>query len=227
MSIELIVFDLAGTTVKDDFDVHRVLQNTLARHDVMITIEDASEVMGIPKPVAIRSLLKKRYSGSAIITDEWVDEIHKQFVGEMVWFYETSHTVGENEGVSETFARLKEKGIRIAVDTGFSRLITTPILKRMNWVTNQLIDCSVTSDEVPRGRPFPDMIFEAMRKTGVSDPKSVMKVGDTVSDIQQGKAAGCGLTVGITSGSFSTESLQREQPHSLINSIPDVMRLIN
>ena len=31
MSIELVVFDLAGTTVKDNQDVHKVLQKALSQ----------------------------------------------------------------------------------------------------------------------------------------------------------------------------------------------------
>lgn len=226
MDIKLIVFDLAGTTIKDNFDVHRVLQYTLASHNVIISIEEANTVMGIPKPVAIRALLLKKYDHTVPIADEWIDAIHKQFVGEMVRFYETSSTVGEKEGVTDTFARLRSMGIKVAIDTGFNRTITTSILKRMNWMGNQLIDCSVTSDEVPRGRPYPDMIFEAMKQTGVFNAGKVVKVGDTASDMQQGKAAGCGMTVAITSGAFSRALLEREQPSHLIENIPDVMKLI-
>jgi phosphonatase-like hydrolase len=227
MNVQLVVFDLAGTTVKDNKDVHRVLQHTLAKHDVQISIDDANDVMGIPKPVAIRSLLEKRHKGSGKITTQWVDEIHKQFVGEMVWFYETSPGVEEKEGVSHTFRELKKRGVKIALDTGFSRLIVNPILKRMSWLKDDLIDCSVTSDEVLRGRPFPDLIFEAMKQTGIRDAASVIKVGDTASDIQEGKAAGCGMTIGITSGAFSSDALKQENPTHLIDSIPHLLNWIN
>ena len=42
MSPELIVFDLAGTTVKDNHDVHRALQKALAKYGVAISLEDAN-----------------------------------------------------------------------------------------------------------------------------------------------------------------------------------------
>ena len=45
MSIQLVVFDLAGTTVNDNKDVHRVLQRALANAGVEISIDDANEVM--------------------------------------------------------------------------------------------------------------------------------------------------------------------------------------
>jgi phosphonatase-like hydrolase len=227
MKIKLVVFDLAGTTVKDNKDVQRILKQTLAKHDVDISLDAANEVMGIPKPVAIRVLLEKYANSSAVITDRHVDEIHKQFVSEMIWFYETSPGVGENEGVSTTFQELKSKGVKVALDTGFSRRITSSVLKRMNWLQNSLIDCSVTSDEVERGRPHPDLVFEAMRQTGVSNARDVVKVGDTVSDIQEGKAAGCAMTVAITNGAFSTHRLQKENPTYVIEKIPQLLDIID
>jgi phosphonatase-like hydrolase len=227
MKYHLVVFDLAGTTVKDNRDVHRVLQNVLRRHEVAITLEHANAVMGIPKPVAIRDLLGQFYLGPKPITTAWITEIHKHFVFEMRNFYANDHSVGEKNGVRETFQALRAQGIKVAVDTGFDRTITDALLERLGWVKDSLIDCSVTSDEVDRGRPFPDMIFEAMNRTGVIDVNSVIKVGDTVSDIQEGRSAGCGLVIGITSGAFAAEALKGESPHYLIEEIPQLLTFLN
>lgn len=223
MKYDLIVFDLAGTTVKDNRDVHRVLQTVLRAHDVAISIEDANEVMGIPKPVAIRDLLVRLYNGSKEITTPWISDIHREFVDSMRTFYHSDPSVGEKKGVSDTFDKLKSKGIKIAVDTGFDRVVTNALLERLRWIENGLIDVSVTSDEVERGRPFPDLIFEAMRRTSVREVSRVVKVGDTVSDMKQGFAAGCGLVVGVTSGAFSGTDLKAENPHHLIAEIPQLL----
>ena len=226
MSIELVVFDLAGTTVKDNQDVHRVLQRALSLFDVEISLHDANTVMGIPKPVAIREMLQKRYFGDRPVTDGWVNEIHKAFVGEMIAFYENDPGVGEKEGVTETFKSLKRAGIKVVVDTGFDRQIVNPLLNRLGWVQNNLIDGSVTSDEVLRGRPFPDLIFKAMELTGVTDPMRVAKVGDTLSDLEEGTAAGCGLVIGVTTGAFSREELNDSKHTHLIERISQVLNLL-
>src|SRR5687768_16774070 len=115
MAIELVVFDLAGTTVKDNRDVHRVLQWAMRKHGVEISMEDANAVMGIPKPVAILDLLEKQYSGVRPLTQEWIDDIHRDFVQEMIHFYKTDPSVGEKEGVSETFRKLKESKLKVFV----------------------------------------------------------------------------------------------------------------
>ncbi len=226
MQIELVVFDLAGTTVEDNKDVQRVLKNTLANFEVDITIEDANAVMGIPKPIAIEQLLRKKYYGNRGVISEWIKEIHGMFVAEMTHFYRTDLSVIEKEGVSDTFRILQANNIKVVVDTGFDRMITNTLLKRMGWINDELIDGSVTSDEVPRGRPYPDMIFRAMELTGVRDISKVAKVGDTVSDLQEGNAAGCGLVVGVTTGAFSKEELMKEEHTHLIEQIPEMLQIL-
>ena len=226
MAIELVVFDLAGTTVKDNKDVHRVLQQALQQHGVAISIEDANDVMGIPKPVAIEQLLRKRYTGSKSITENWIDEIHRIFVRQMIDFYKYDSSVGEKDGTSDTFRMLKERKLKVVVDTGFDRPITAPLLERLGWQKANLIDASVTSDEVPRGRPYPDMIFRAMELTGVRDARAVVKVGDTASDLQEGNAAGCSLVIGVTTGAFSHEQLLKEKHTHLVSSLLDIPEII-
>ncbi len=226
MKIELVVFDLAGTTVNDNKDVHRVLKKALANFDVKISIEDANEVMGIPKPIAIEKLIRKRYKGNKDILSEWINEIHAMFIEQMISFYRTDLSVMEKEGVSETFKKLKAADIKVMVDTGFDRLITNALLRRMGWEKNHLIDASVTSDEVLRGRPYPDMIFKAMELTGVRDISKVAKVGDTVSDLQEGNAAGCSIVVGVTTGAFSKEELEKEEHTHLIERIPEMVEIL-
>lgn len=224
MKTSLIVFDLAGTTVKDNQDVHRVLQRAMANFDISISLEDANDVMGIPKPVAIRTLLLKH--GFNKTSDKLIDEIHSTFVTGMINFYQTDPSVGEKEGATETFNQLRAMGIRIAVDTGFDRPITDPLLERLGWVKNGLVDVSVTSDEVLRGRPAPDLVFRAMELTNIREAQSVVKVGDTPYDLQEGMAARCGLVVGITTGAFSRDVLQ-EIPHThLIEHISEIVGLV-
>jgi phosphonatase-like hydrolase len=224
MNIELVVFDLAGTTVKDDRDVHKVLQKSLAEFGIAISLEDANEVMGIPKPVAIRLLLEQKKMSP--VNNKFIDDIHRKFIAEMIHFYQHDGSVGEKDGVSETFRELKSLKIKVAVDTGFDRSITNALLNRLGWVQQKLIDCSVTSDEVLHGRPHPDLIYRVMELTQVTDVKKVAKVGDTAFDLQEGNAAGCGLVVGITSGAFSIEQLQKERYTHLIHEIPQMLEIL-
>ncbi len=222
--IDLIVFDLAGTTVKENFDVQRVLKNSFEKVGLSITIEQANKVMGIPKPVAIAQLLESLQHPNPSV--DLIHQIHTDFVSSMISFYEQDASVEENAGVSDTFRRLKEKGVKVMVDTGFDRPIVNALLVRMAWQENGLIDGSITSDEVENGRPHPDMIFKAMKLAGVTDSKRVAKVGDTLSDLGEGNAAGCGLVIGITSGAFTHDQLAAAPHTHIIQHIPEVLKIV-
>jgi phosphonatase-like hydrolase len=222
ISIQLVVFDIAGTTVAGHHEVHRALRQALAHEGFNVSYNEANAVMGYPKPVAIRQLLEKR--GAAEATDAYVDQIHQDFVERMVDHYANGTEVSEKEGVQEVWSVLRQRKIRVALDTGFSRPIADAIIGRLGW--RNLIDASVTSDEVERGRPHPDMIFRAMERTGVSNGQAVAKVGDTASDLQQGTAAGCGLVVGVTTGAYSAEELQREPHTHLIARLPELLSIL-
>lgn len=224
MSVQVVVFDLAGTTVKENFDVQRILKNAFAKARLEITIEQANKVMGIPKPVAIRQLLEQLKHDS--INDEIIRTIHADFVTDMIRFYEHDQSVQENVGVTETFKKLKQQGVKVVVDTGFDRPIVDALLNRMGWSANGLMDGSVTSDEVAHGRPYPDLIYRAMEITGVLDVKTVAKVGDTISDLQEGHAAGCGWVIGIASGAFSKSQLALVPHTHLIDQIPEILPIL-
>jgi len=224
MSVQLVVFDLAGTTVKENFDVQRILKNAFGKARLEITIEQANKVMGIPKPVAIRQLLEQVKHDS--INDEIIRTIHADFVTDMIRFYEHDQSVQENVGVTETFKKLKQQGVKVVVDTGFDRPIVDALLNRMGWSANGLIDGSVTSDEVAHGRPYPDLIYRAMEITDVLDVKTVAKVGDTISDLQEGQAAGCGWVIGIASGAFSKSQLALVPHTHLIDQIPEILPIL-
>ncbi len=226
MPIHLVVFDLAGTTVRDSDNVHFFLQEALRQEGVAVSRDEANAVMGIAKPVAIRQLLEAKLTDKDRITAGLIDRIHRHFVQGMIDYYRHDPAVAEKEGVSETFRALKAMNIRVAVDTGFDRSITNVILDRTGWLRSGLLDASVTSDEVPRGRPHPDLIFRAMQLTGVASPARVAKVGDTSSDLLEGHAAGCRLVVGVTSGAF-TEAELRPWPHThLIGQVAELLPIL-
>jgi phosphonatase-like hydrolase len=225
--IELVVFDLAGTTVEDHQDVHRALQKALQKHGFDFSLDTINPYMGIPKPVAIGQLLERHANQPGLAQDEaFIARAHHDFVGEMLHFYQTAPEVAEKDGASEVFMALRAKGIRVVVDTGFSREITDALIERLGWAKMGLIDGSVTSDEVAQGRPHPDLIFRAMELTGVTDAQQVAKVGDTASDLQEGSSAGCRYVIGITTGAYHHDDLVSEPHTHLIDHLSQVLEIL-
>jgi phosphonatase-like hydrolase len=220
MSVQLVVFDMAGTTVHDGDAVRSCFSAALATAGLSAAPEAINAVMGLPKPQAVRLL-----TGPAVPQAK-VDAIHADFVQRMMRYYETDPAVREEKGASETFARLRGAGVKVALNTGFSRPIVDVLLARLGWREGAAIDASVTSDEVPRGRPHPDMILHLMRKLGVSEARSVAKIGDTPSDLQEGTAAGCGLVIGITSGAHTRAQLAPVPHTHLIDSLAELLGVL-
>jgi phosphonatase-like hydrolase len=222
--IKLVVFDMAGTTVNDEDSVSRCLQAALGAVGVAVTIADVNEVMGIAKPEAIKVLVDKAERREELAGR--IDEIHRDFVARAIRFYETDPSVHEVPGASQVFRTLKEAGIKVALNTGFNRAITQVILDRLAWSGSPLIDATICSDEVLRGRPHPDMIRELMRRLGILDPADVAKIGDTPADLREGRNAGCGLVIGVTEGTHSREQLECHPHMHLIDSVEGLPALL-
>ena len=226
MRFELAVLDMAGTTVRDDDAVNLSLQKALAQHEVNATREEINQVMGMPKPLAIQRVLENRGTLESPLAMARVELIHSDFVKFMIAFYREDPAVQEVPGATAVFQELRQMGLKVALDTGFSRSIAQVILERLGWLGNDLLQATVTSDEVAQGRPHPHLIFRAMELTGVKSAATVVKVGDTPSDLQEGTAAQCGLVVGVTNGSHTREQLAGH-PHSLlIDDLRELPRLI-
>lgn len=222
---ELIVFDLVGTTVNDNKDVHHILQRLFKKMRMRITIAEVNKVMGIPKQEAIKILLQNH--GYPYISDMLILEMHHHFVIKMTEFYRKHASVREKDGATEIFKICKAHGIKVVIDTGFDRVVVQPLLERMGWEKAGLIDASITNDEVAKGRPSPDMIYRAMDLTGVKEIDRVAKVGDTKGDLEEGSTAGCSWVVGVTSGSQTHEEL-KEAPHThLVEQLHELRSIFN
>jgi phosphonatase-like hydrolase len=220
MSIDLVVFDMAGTTVHDGDAVHACLQAALGAAGIRVDRQAINAVMGLPKPRAIRALAQADAQG-AEVSDRLVELLHQDFVRRMLGHYRCDPSVREVAGARQVFEELRSRGIKVALDTGFNRQIVDVILARLGW-GERLVDATVASDEVARGRPHPDLVWRAMELTGVTDRSHVAKVGDTPADLQEGFAAGCGLIVGVTEGSHVADEL-RPWPHTHL--VPNVSAL--
>lgn len=227
MSVKLVVFDLAGTTVKDNNDVSKAFQAALAQYGYTIPLEMINPIMGYEKNEAITKMLHTQEPDPSKITTQLVNDIHKEFVGQMIRHYQFADGIEPLPHVEETFAALHDMGIQVGINTGFSRDIAEAIVTRLQWREKNLIDHLVASDEVERGRPFPFMIQKMMAEGGLSEEAEVAKVGDTEVDIHEGQNAGCKFIIGITTGSFTRNELEKYQPTHIVDDIAAILDIIN
>lgn len=215
--IALVVFDMAGTTIEDAGQVPDAFTTVLRRHGIEITADALRAVRGASKRDAIRHFVTLHHtSGIEALTDR----IFNDFRDYLAQLFQAGG-VKPVAGATDAFAWLHERGIRIALNTGFDRLTTDLILETVGWQTG-VVDAITCGDEVALGRPAPYLIFRSMEKTSVTSVHQVMCVGDTVLDLQAGHNAGARYIVGVLSGAHAKEQLEKA-PHTHL--IPSVAAL--
>ncbi len=227
MDIQLIVFDIAGTTVQDDHHVCDALQQALHQHGYTEVPDGAvNRRMGYPKRQAIREVLQEHAPDAARISDGKVEAIHETFQQAMLTFYRDSPELRPTDQAEETLQMLKDMNIKIGLNTGFSRQVADTIMERLQWKEQGLIDYLIASDEVSAGRPAPDMIHKLMQMAGVAEAQQVAKVGDTAVDVLEGQAAGCACNIAVTTGAYQRKDLEACHPTHVIDHISEVITII-
>ena len=108
-------------------------------------------------------------------------------------------------GVLNTFDRLRFSGVKIALNSGYPKDLQKKIIQYFNLEDH--IDSYISSEDVRFGRPYPYMIYNLMERHGIESAKSVAKIGDTLTDCNESKNAGCGLTIGVLTGADSERKL--------------------
>lgn len=224
MSIKLVVFDMAGTTVSDENYVAQSFQQAMEEHGYHVKLEDVNPLMGYEKPLAIQMMLGKYETDAKKINEEIIDQIHTAFVNIMIDFYTHSDDIKPLPNVESTFEELRAMGIKIGLDTGFSKNIADLIISRLQW--EDKIDVMVASDEVKNGRPYPDMINQIKTRLNIQPEDLVVKVGDTEVDINEGINAGCKYVVGVTTGAFTRSEMEPFHPTHIIDNISELIAII-
>ena len=125
-------------------------------------------------------------------------------------------------GALDVIRALRASGVKVCLTTGFAPSTRDALLAALGW--EHEIDLALSPADVGRGRPAPDMVLGAMSRLDLADPKAVVVVGDTVSDLEAGTAAGAGAVVGVLSGSHDGAQLE-SAPHTAI--LPDVTGLLD
>lgn len=222
-NIELAVFDMAGTVVNESNVVYKTVQKAINKKGYDFTLEFVLEHgAGKEKHQAIKDILKAD-NNSISEPSEPIFEDFKQLLDEA---YHDLKVISF-DGVEEVLTKLKSQHIKIALNTGYNRAIAELLLQKMNWTKGNQYDTLVTADDVLEGRPHPAMIIKAMQVLEVSDANKVLKAGDSIIDIEEGKNALCGVTIGVTTGAHTEEQLKSAEPTYVLNSLIELTNYIN
>lgn len=215
--IELAVFDMAGTTVNEDNVVYKTVKAALAKHGVEVSLDTVLEFgAGKEKFKAISDILKETKTTG--VDANAVFEDFKEMLEEAY----TNLDVTTYDGVEELFKLLKSKDVKVVLNTGYDHKTAKSLLNKLGWVPGEQIDALITADDVVKGRPSSEMIDKAMAMFGITTSDNVLKAGDSVIDIEEGKNANCGWTVGVLTGAQTREQLATAEPSMILDSLSDL-----
>jgi len=204
--IDLMVCDMAGTTVQEGGLVYKTLQLSMQEHGLEVTDADIEPWHGAKKESVIEHFARRAGTPSGELEAK-IRKISDAFVlaiGE-AYFADVS-TIGPiNVGLLGYFGQLKRAGVKVALNTGYPQNIQEGLVKRLGF--DKVVDAYISAYDVPHGRPYPYMIHNLMERLEIENVHRVCKVGDSVRDIEEGRNAGCGLVVGVLSGADSAEAL--------------------
>jgi phosphonatase-like hydrolase len=222
--IKMVVFDMAGTTVNENNVVYKTLQKAINESGFDFTLDQVLlEGAGKEKLQAIKSILKVYALNE---DDKLADDIYQNFTVLLAKAYDGEKILPQ-ENALDLFEALKQRNILVVLNTGYNAETAKSLIKKLGWNEGSEFDGLVTATDVRNNRPDPDMILHAMAQFDISNSKEVVKVGDSIIDIQEGQNAGCKLNIGITTGAHTKEQLQTAKPDHIINNLLELLPLLN
>lgn len=227
MKYDGIILDWAGTTVDYGcFAPVKAFIEAFEAFGITPTLEEVRKPMGMLKIDHVRTMLsmerisqlwEEKYGRPW--TEEDVNKIYKLSESKILEIVE--QFTDPKPYVLETVAELRKMGLKIGSTTGYTdemMEIVVPAAAEKGYAP----DYWVSPDAVDGcGRPYPYMIFKNMQELKLQDVSRVMKVGDTVADIKEGKHAGM-VSVGIVEGS-SVMGLTAEEYEAMPEEVKETL----
>ncbi len=224
-AIGLVVLDWAGTSVDHGcFAPVAGFIEAFARHGIEVTEREAREPMGLHKRDHLRAMLSMpevsarwRAKHGRDGTEKDVEQLFDTFMPLQLEVIEQHTQV--IPGLVDSIEVLRTQNIRIGGTTGYFHDAATRVYQAAQKQGYQPDYTLCPEDGVPAGRPAPWMMFRIMERLDVYPPHRVVKVGDTVHDIAEGRNAGVwsvgvldtGSPVGLSAEAWRSLSEQDRQ----------------
>jgi len=207
-----LVFDVGNTLVRTADSVESAYLRVFARHGIPAEkIRLFKQFAGRPKHFLFSEALGD-IPGKAGVVRACMAEFEK------ILAEEVGH-IAELPGASDCLRRLRSHGWRIAMASGFPRVVGRAILDRFGW------DYPLVCDEdVEEHRPAPDPVLKACALLAVKPAEAVV-VGDTPQDVLSAKAAGA-CSIAVTTGKFTDEELAGYRPAFIISGLAELPDLL-
>jgi HAD superfamily hydrolase (TIGR01509 family) len=207
------LFDLDGTLVDSVYQHVLAWREALEAGGIRLAVWRIHRQIGMSGGLFVNALLRE--TGHTVSTDE--AERLQQLHGEA--FKRYASQVRPLPGAEELLAYLTKSGVPWAVATS-GRLESASLSLRLLGIAKDVP--IITRDLVRYAKPDPDLFLAAAEKLGVSISDSVV-VGDSIWDLLAARRARA-LGVGLLSGGYGREELERAGAYRVYNDPADLLR---
>ena len=213
LKVGAVIFDLDGTLI-DSIDIYfaivekaleRLNLPAVSRSQILAAAESENFKWELVLPQDVLNRKEK------IIDEAWtvINEIAPQMFADNLDLIQGAGRIVEN---------IASNGLKIGLVTSTQRkYLATKMQPLKDAGVDQLFEAIITSDDVEKRKPAPDPLITCAQQLDMKTDNCVY-VGDTTTDIKAGKAAGM-QTVGVLTGFDDYESLNRENPDAIIDSV--------
>ena len=219
--IQVVVVDMAGTTVADD-------------GLVVGSFEAAATAAGLPEGGAERERARRYVldtmgqSKIAVFRTLFgAEELAQRANAAFESAYEAAIDNGRArpiDGAADAITRLRDAGVRVALTTGFSGATQGKLLAALGW--QSLADLVLAPGDGVRGRPYPDLILTALMRLQADSVRNVAALGDTSSDVDSALRAGCAIAAGTLTGAHDERQLREAGATHVAPTVSDFADLI-
>lgn len=173
------IFDLDGTLTKSNHVWSKIDEDFLGKRGIEVPEDYFKQVSAMNfEQVAV-------YTNDRFSLGENIQDIMKEWFDMAV--YEYTNVIGLCGNAGEYVRRLKDQGRKIALATASTEELYRPVLKR-NGILD-FFDCFVSTEQVKRGKGFPDVYELAAEKLGL-EARDCVVYEDIVEGIKGAKAGG-------------------------------------
>ena len=210
---QAFLFDLDGTLVDSVYQHVLAWREALEAGGVHLAVWRIHRQVGMSGGLFINALLRETGHSVSKEEAERMQEIH----GEA--FRRYAPQVRPLPGAQELLAYLTKAGVPWAIATS-GRLESASLSLRLLGIEEDVP--IITRDLVRHAKPDPDLFLAAAEKLGVDISNSVV-VGDSIWDLLAARRARA-LGVGLLSGGYGREELERAGAYRVYNDPADLLR---
>ena len=218
LKVDAVIFDLDGTLI-DTIAAYIKLAEEMFRR---------LHLPPVPGAVILERIRDTQNNWENLFTAE---ENRDGLIQEATVIFEeiSPHLLTEDikmiSGCGSILKKLSEAGIRMGLVTStHSRYLNDKLFSIRENGFLELLGATIAIEDTEKIKPDPEPLIECARRLGVSPEKS-MYVGDSHTDIMAGKSAGM-KTIGVLTGMGSYETLKKEDPYMIIDSVAHLPRVV-